>query len=169
MVLRYGARLWKLRVLQAELKMLIRSSPNSPPTALRLCIANDSGYYLDINLYTEVVDPETGIVSFGGQNFPEGFFECIFLLFRFVLKRTETDRGLCTDCPYPRRIWLRIICSKNDSRRKALELLMCMIIRICLGKWWTFIGSSIVKNDLQVKIVFAFLIDFFQCLCLIKK
>lgn len=62
MVLRYGARLWKLRVLQAELKMLIRSSPNSPPTALRLCIANDSGYYLDINLYTEVVDPETGIV-----------------------------------------------------------------------------------------------------------
>lgn len=63
MVIRYGPRLWKLRVLQAELKMIIRSTPNSPTTTIRLCLANDSGYYLDINMYTEVVDKETGIVS----------------------------------------------------------------------------------------------------------
>lgn len=63
MVMRYGPRLWKLRVLQAELRMTIRASPNATTTAVRLCIANDSGYYLDINMYTEVVDPETGIVS----------------------------------------------------------------------------------------------------------
>lgn len=60
--MRYGPRLWKLRVLQAELKMIIRSSPNAPTTAVRLCLANDSGYYLDINMYTEVVDAETGVV-----------------------------------------------------------------------------------------------------------
>lgn len=63
MVMRYGPRLWKLRVLQAELKMNIRSTPNAPTTTLRLCLANDSGYYLDINMYTEVVDADTGIVS----------------------------------------------------------------------------------------------------------
>lgn len=66
MVMRYGPRLWKLRVLQAELKMIIRSSPSASTTAVRLCLANDSGYYLDINMYTEVVDPDTGIVS--GKN-----------------------------------------------------------------------------------------------------
>lgn len=61
-VMRYGPRLWKLRVLQAELKMIVRSSPGSTTKTIRLCLANDSGYYLDINMYTEVVDPETGIV-----------------------------------------------------------------------------------------------------------
>lgn len=62
--MRYGPRLWKLRVLQAELKMTIRSAPNSLPQNVRLCLANDSGYYLDINMYNEAVDPDTGIVSF---------------------------------------------------------------------------------------------------------
>lgn len=63
MVMRYGPRLWKLRVLQAELKMVIRQTPQSPTTALRLCIANDSGYFLDLSLYIEVTDAETGVVS----------------------------------------------------------------------------------------------------------
>lgn len=62
MVMRYGPRLWKLRVLQAELKMTIRSSPNSSTQNIRLCLANDSGYYLDINTYTEACEPQTGIV-----------------------------------------------------------------------------------------------------------
>ncbi|CAG9767703.1 unnamed protein product [Ceutorhynchus assimilis] len=63
-VLRYGPRLWKLRVLQAEIKVLIRPSPNAPTTPIRLCLANDSGYYLDINMYTEKVDPESGEIRF---------------------------------------------------------------------------------------------------------
>lgn len=63
MVMRYGPRLWKLRVLQAELKMTIRITPSSPTQNVRLCLANDSGYYLDINSYTEVADKESGIVS----------------------------------------------------------------------------------------------------------
>lgn len=64
MVMRYGPRLWKLRVLQAELKMVIRQSPQSPTQAVRLCIANDSGYFLDIAMYTEVTDKETGQIKF---------------------------------------------------------------------------------------------------------
>lgn len=58
--MRYGPRLWKLRVLQAELKMFIRANPSAPTTSIRLCLANDSGYFLDISMYTEVTDPETG-------------------------------------------------------------------------------------------------------------
>lgn len=62
MVIRYGPRLWKLRVLQAELRMTIRVSPTAPTQNIRLCLANDSGYFLDICLYTEVTDPITGVV-----------------------------------------------------------------------------------------------------------
>ncbi|KAL1117895.1 hypothetical protein AAG570_004208 [Ranatra chinensis] len=64
MVLRYGPRLWKLRVLQAELRMTIRPLPTAPTSNIRLCLANDSGYYLDISTYKEVVDPKTGVIKF---------------------------------------------------------------------------------------------------------
>ena len=62
MVMRYGPRLWKLRVLQAEVRMTIRSSAHSPTTSIRLCLSNENGYYLDIALYKEVTDPSTGQV-----------------------------------------------------------------------------------------------------------
>ncbi|CAG2058545.1 unnamed protein product, partial [Timema podura] len=64
MVMRYGPRLWKLRVLQAELKMTIRQTPNSETSNVRLCLANDSGYSLDLCLYKEVTDPKTGVIKF---------------------------------------------------------------------------------------------------------
>lgn len=64
MVMRYGPRLLKLRVLQAELKMVIRQAPQAPTQAIRLCIANDSGYFLDIAMYTEVTDKVTGTVCY---------------------------------------------------------------------------------------------------------
>lgn len=63
MVMRYGPRLWKLRVLQAELKIVIRQSPHAPTETIRLCISNDSGYFLDISMYTEVTDKKNGEVS----------------------------------------------------------------------------------------------------------
>ncbi|XP_073990346.1 acetyl-CoA carboxylase isoform X3 [Rhodnius prolixus] len=64
MVLRYGPRLWKLRVLQAELRMTIRPTPNSPTSNVRLCLANDSGYLLEIYTYKELVDHKTGVIKF---------------------------------------------------------------------------------------------------------
>ncbi|XP_012280846.1 acetyl-CoA carboxylase isoform X2 [Orussus abietinus] len=64
MVLRYGPRLWKLRVRQAEIKMTIRPAPGKPTSNLRLCIANDSGYSIDLHLYTEATDPKTGVIRF---------------------------------------------------------------------------------------------------------
>lgn len=68
MVMRYGPRLWKLRVLQAELKMTIRPLPNSKMTNVTLCLANDSGFSLDIWVYKEVTDPKTGVVSVTSKN-----------------------------------------------------------------------------------------------------
>ncbi|KAL7669003.1 hypothetical protein ACOME3_009679 [Neoechinorhynchus agilis] len=62
-VMRYGASLLRLRVLQAELKMVIKESegPNIP---LRILINNDSGYSLDISIYKEKHDPKTGQTVF---------------------------------------------------------------------------------------------------------
>ncbi|XP_063237346.1 acetyl-CoA carboxylase isoform X2 [Bacillus rossius redtenbacheri] len=64
MVMRYGARLWKLRVLQAEIKMTIRQTPSSETSNVRLCLANDSGYSLDTCLYKEVTDVKTGMIKY---------------------------------------------------------------------------------------------------------
>jgi acetyl-CoA carboxylase/biotin carboxylase 1 len=64
MVMRYGPRLWKLRVLQAEIRMIIRSTPTSKCTPFRLLLANESGYYLDMHLYKEVLDPVSGAMKF---------------------------------------------------------------------------------------------------------
>lgn len=61
--MRYGSRLWKLRVLQAELKLTIRLPGSSNSFPIRLFLTNESGYYLDISLYKEAKDPRTGQVS----------------------------------------------------------------------------------------------------------
>ncbi|KAG7265279.1 hypothetical protein CRUP_008184 [Coryphaenoides rupestris] len=63
MVMRYGSRLWKLRVLQAELKINIRLTPTGHQIPIRLFLTNESGYYLDISLYKEVTDSRTGQVG----------------------------------------------------------------------------------------------------------
>lgn len=64
MVMRYGPRLWKLRVLQAELRMTIRTTPNGKCIPFRLFLANESGYYLDMHIYKEVRDPTSGHMKF---------------------------------------------------------------------------------------------------------
>uniref|UniRef100_A0A670ZY45 acetyl-CoA carboxylase n=1 Tax=Pseudonaja textilis TaxID=8673 RepID=A0A670ZY45_PSETE len=64
MVMRYGSRLWKLRVLQAEVKINIRLMPTAQAVPVRLFLTDESGYYLDISLYKEVSDPSTGSIMF---------------------------------------------------------------------------------------------------------
>jgi len=64
MVLRYGSRLWKLRVLQAELKMTLRFTPDGEKVPIRIFLTNESGYYLDISLYREITDKSTGETTF---------------------------------------------------------------------------------------------------------
>ncbi|XP_060699469.1 acetyl-CoA carboxylase 2 isoform X2 [Hemiscyllium ocellatum] len=64
MVMRYGSRLWKLRVLQAELKINIRLTPTGKAIPIRLLLTNESGYYLDMSLYKEVPNARTGQIMF---------------------------------------------------------------------------------------------------------
>ncbi|XP_047684163.1 acetyl-CoA carboxylase 2 isoform X1 [Prionailurus viverrinus] len=74
MVMRYGSRLWKLRVLQAEVKINIRQTTTGSAVPIRLFITNESGYYLDISLYKEVTDPRSGNImfhSFGNKQGPQ--------------------------------------------------------------------------------------------------
>lgn len=72
MVMRYGSRLWKLRVLQAELKINIRLTPTGKAIPVRLFLTNESGYYLDISIYEEVTNPSSGQV--GGLSFFNIYF-----------------------------------------------------------------------------------------------
>ncbi|XP_073965390.1 acetyl-CoA carboxylase isoform X2 [Choristoneura fumiferana] len=73
MVMRYGPRLWKLRVLQAEIRFTLRIGPGAPTKNVRLCLSNGSGYTLDVYTYEEVSDPKTGVImfqSFGNRQGP---------------------------------------------------------------------------------------------------
>lgn len=79
MVMRYGSRLWKLRVLQAELKINIRLTPTGNAIPIRLFLTNESGYYLDISLYKEVTDRSSGQVR----------TECLAFSFFFFFKTTR--------------------------------------------------------------------------------
>lgn len=72
MVMRYGSRLWKLRVLQAELKINIRLTPTGKQIPIRLFLTNESGYYLDISLYKEVTDSRTAQIMFQAYGDKQG-------------------------------------------------------------------------------------------------
>ncbi|MPC07509.1 Acetyl-CoA carboxylase [Portunus trituberculatus] len=69
---RYGRRLWSLRVLQAEIKMTIRQTPNSKTIPIRLTLSNESGYFLDMHLYREITDKLTGQIKFEGFGIRQG-------------------------------------------------------------------------------------------------
>nr|XP_015828099.2 acetyl-CoA carboxylase isoform X2 [Nothobranchius furzeri] len=72
MVMRYGSRLWKLRVLQAELKINIRLTTTGNAIPIRLFLTNESGYYLDISLYKEVTDPTSRQIMFQSYGDKQG-------------------------------------------------------------------------------------------------
>lgn len=93
MVMRYGSRLWKLRVLQAELKINIRLTPTGKQIPIRLFLTNESGYYLDISLYKEVTDSRTGQV--GPKDRQVGHSSIFHLIF-FLL----SSRGQGTATPF---------------------------------------------------------------------
>jgi hypothetical protein len=64
-------------VKYAEIRMAVRPTSHAPSFIVRLCISNDAGYILNMNIYKEVADPATGVlkfVSFGPDQV--GFFSC---------------------------------------------------------------------------------------------
>uniref|UniRef100_A0A452R4T0 Acetyl-CoA carboxylase 1 n=1 Tax=Ursus americanus TaxID=9643 RepID=A0A452R4T0_URSAM len=90
MVMRYGSRLWKLRVLQAEVKINIRQTTTGSAVPIRLFITNESGYYLDISLYKEVTDPRSGNVRLGGWG----------IMFHSFGNKQGPQHGMLINTPY---------------------------------------------------------------------
>ncbi|XP_061527646.1 acetyl-CoA carboxylase isoform X4 [Phycodurus eques] len=86
MVMRYGSRLWKLRVLQAELKINIRLTPTGHAIPIRLFLTNESGYYLDISLYKEVTDPSSGQIMFQSYGDKQGPVQGMLINTPYVTK-----------------------------------------------------------------------------------
>ena len=86
MVMRYGTRLWKLRILHAELKFTIRLSPGAPRLPIRLFLTNESGYYLDISLYREETDTRTGQVMFKAYGVKQGPLHGLLISTPYVTK-----------------------------------------------------------------------------------
>ncbi|XP_063969760.1 acetyl-CoA carboxylase-like isoform X10 [Lytechinus pictus] len=72
MISRYGSRLWKLRILQAELKLNVKLNAHSPLLPIRIFVTNESGYRLDISTYREETDPSTGLVKFVSYGMRKG-------------------------------------------------------------------------------------------------
>ncbi|MEE6508200.1 hypothetical protein FKM82_019789 [Ascaphus truei] len=86
MVMRYGSRLWKLRVLQAEVKINIRITPTGKAIPIRLFLTNESGYYLDMSLYKEVTDPITGSIMFNTYGDKHGCMHGMLINTPYVTK-----------------------------------------------------------------------------------
>ncbi|XP_073438704.1 acetyl-CoA carboxylase 2 isoform X1 [Dendrobates tinctorius] len=86
MVIRYGSRLWKLRVLQAEVKINIRLTPTGKAIPIRLFLTNESGYYLDISLYKEVTEPSTGQIMFNSYGDKHGLMHGMLINTPYVTK-----------------------------------------------------------------------------------
>eukprot|EP00127_Corallochytrium_limacisporum_P003164 Clim_evm13s147 gene=Clim_evmTU13s147 len=62
LIIRHGRRLWKLRILKAEICMSVRDSPDDQEKRVRFFVNNESGYVLEIHVYKEVYDEEKGII-----------------------------------------------------------------------------------------------------------
>ncbi|XP_041957093.1 acetyl-CoA carboxylase isoform X3 [Alosa sapidissima] len=86
MVMRYGSRLWKLRVLQAEVKINIRLTATGSAVPVRLFLTNESGYYLDISLYKEVTDPSSGQIMFQSYGDKQGLLHGMLISTPYVTK-----------------------------------------------------------------------------------
>lgn len=66
----YASRLRKERVLQAELRVLIRMTPDGKCTPFRISLSYESGYALAIHIYQEVRDQDTGQMKFAAWGAP---------------------------------------------------------------------------------------------------
>ncbi|XP_041504337.1 acetyl-CoA carboxylase 2 isoform X3 [Microtus oregoni] len=86
MVMRYGSRLWKLRVLQAEVKINIRQTTTGSAIPIRLFITNESGYYLDISVYKEVTDSRSGNIMFHSFGNKQGSLHGMLINTAYVTK-----------------------------------------------------------------------------------
>lgn len=61
---RYGSRLTKLKVKFGEIRMAVKVPGQSKIYILRLCISNEASCLMNMHLYKEVTDQQTGLIKF---------------------------------------------------------------------------------------------------------
>nr|KAG5704977.1 hypothetical protein BaRGS_022819 [Batillaria attramentaria] len=142
-IMRYGSRLWKLRVLHAELKFTIRLTSGMTTTSfpIRLFVTNESGYYLDISLYREVNDPRTGQIMFESYGAKRGALHGLLVSTPYLtkdhlqLKRFQAQSSGTTyvyDYPEMFRQALLQLWEQHDKKfstsveRNPLDILTCV-------------------------------------------
>lgn len=142
-IMRYGSRLWKLRVLHAELKFTIRLTSGVTTTSfpIRLFVTNESGYYLDISLYREVTDTRTGQIMFESYGAKRGPLHGLLVSTPYLtkdhlqLKRFQAQSSGTTyvyDYPEMFRQALLQLWEQHDKKydtkveRNPLDILTCV-------------------------------------------
>ncbi|KAL4711329.1 hypothetical protein ACJJTC_019170 [Scirpophaga incertulas] len=121
MVMRYGPRLWKLRVLQAEIRFTLRIGPGAPTKNVRLCLSNGSGYSLDIYTYEEVSDPRTGVATSQGTTYvydmPDMFRQTVEKRWRECIEEGTVDG------PMPDNVMSCVeLVVEPDGERRVVEV-----------------------------------------------
>lgn len=105
LVLKFGPRLWKMRITNAEVKFnIVPPNPNNAnenfsnePISLRICLSSENGFYLHCDVYQEVYDPEAGFYKFRTYT---GYKED-------KIKTKFSLDGMAIDEPYPTRTKLQ--------------------------------------------------------------
>ncbi|KAM3178213.1 hypothetical protein ACTXT7_003019 [Hymenolepis weldensis] len=124
-ILRYATRLIKLRVKQAELKLVIRHSKNGPRIPIRLIISNEQGYSLVFELYREVPNPRTGaihLVSYG--------------------ERKGSLHGALASAPHQTKDFLQLKRFQAQKYSSTYVYDYPVVFRQVLGEVWKSFGGS---------------------------
>ncbi|KAG5678324.1 hypothetical protein PVAND_008009 [Polypedilum vanderplanki] len=67
MISTYATRLWKLRVLQIEMKFILLTHKNEKKN-YRLFVTSELGYFMDVSMYGEILDTRDNILKFKSIN-----------------------------------------------------------------------------------------------------
>ena len=65
-IYKHAIRLWKLRALEAEIRLTFQPQPTEPEFSVRVIVSNVSGHYMESHVYREVPSPVDGAPMYQG-------------------------------------------------------------------------------------------------------
>lgn len=78
--------------------MAVRPNSLAQSFIIRLCISNDAGYILNMNIYKEVADPQTGVLKFFSFAFDQVESQILFHVTVFLQSTGFFPNILFLDC-----------------------------------------------------------------------
>lgn len=139
LVLRYGIRLWKMRITQAELKVNLKEELDSEQISLRIVMSSENGYALDCDCYQEVFDPNDSVVKFKQVDLGEEFQRC----------RTSLN-GMPINTAYPTRDLLQ---AKRYEAQSMGSSYVYDIVDLCRTGVWELWENHKEVNKLDAKLL----------------